>query len=1743
MVQKIFNRFGLRREFNLSDLTDSTAALNNILSTPSMLGTEESFTSNDLEPIFGVFLTNITLSTFTGLSGTTVTFTKIDDNGIITDDIVVYRPLIKIKTQLDSSFFSSGEPFFFGGDGPNAFYYDSDNIVRDPEPLDTNQGYSFGTIVLSNGGIYRALTNALAPVQLTPETAGAYNFEFIRDWNGIQDIFFNDELDPVTNEVTTISDRFWERGQFAFTSKIQTSFLSLFGGVNWKGFYKPTSFGTTEFFVSSTGSTIFKFQNIETFSFQQVRYGKPDVNIINTFKSFIANPALISNRYSLNNIENIVGIYDDPTRELVQVTLPRKQKLSNDDFIFLEVSEGQVKSRRYNALTHRSGVDNTGNGGVDERYLIYFFIEVTKDFNILNVDINTLPLSGTGSSEDLANGNITEATTEVLSGLLATIRYSPYKSRDFDTYLYSTTHKLEIPPATYTVSGNTITCDDFYYKHLMQNDYIYDYRRRTTDAVQSVRRFVVNSLDDSTNTATVSIDPTYTINNNSPNNENNDQFYYIIQGNTSVSGTYDGLVENPGLFLEKSWNDNTSSTMVVFSGNNVTFNSTNTAITTENMGVTGATQTYFEENNEYLVRFTNSDSVYRTFNYILHGAPGGNTNGGSGAKIEGNITFRRNIWYKIVIGKSGELEGFSDVGGGGAAGINTSTSVRSAYSGGGYSGIHDLDLPQSNVNGSTANQEPLTQENMVVIAAGGGGGTSTSGGGGDAGTPTGSDGTGSRGGGGGGTIGGSGGSGGVFSTNDGSALQGGAGQSISTSNRYAGAGGGGGYFGGGGGGNQNTTSTSSTGGGGGGGSAISVSSLTVTKTESVGSEKITNVVTSGTIGDTIDLTLNGIDELVFVGRYGEDITRQKRIVVNYSLEEYVDYAFDWAFYIKDEDINSRSNNKIWTISKREQINPNFQTLNYKFLYGIDYDFFKIGDFKNFAENSMFTNGTSRETGVNQLAFGKPQLLDKGDQYNVFYNLLPIISTYHPPLNFNTVVKTGNGNVNAKSRVLSSSQFTDFVIGNYVIDNTLDSFRGDATSIIPRGTRVIEIPSSGFTNIVLSKTIDTTVNSQPYAVIDHRGFICTCTLQPTGTTPSTIAGSDVIIRGQSNEIKVGMVLCVQDQPSKSTYTRITSISEDANGDTIVTLDSDLLSTNEIGAIVYTDRGVDIVEPLREFCGDSICGQNNFQGSKPKTKYISTIAHVGARNDSLDIRWRESSLVSVYDSDDPRYPHRRTYFPGGDGTDVIGNSAVNFTLTANQGPSVAWWVDANVGQTIDDQAVLSNGATNSPNVSTGRGSKRYGSMQVWARFKKTGAGAYTTGIANAIIEKYPSFPIDDTFWPIGIAEALVRVNGDLRTNTEITNSHKYYFIVRVNEQIKSVPNAQNGYTATWTDSTTASDGNTLLPVTLDLTEFSTDLWDLREIVYPQGTNQNNMRDFFTSLSSESQLNSQYTNMFNNRTNSAYRDHYYRIIGANGFTISQTSAEDKFLNPNSLIRDDGNGNITYELRPGEILAHIGDTGYWTHFDTLESAVDTQVAFTFKPDPIDGGINNQSANESELINLFPGVGGKSATFNNLGSEDQQLRFMQYRDKVYEILPNPTVIENRFTGIRMINPNTQSTYTRPDGTTVSVETNLQNSTNSLSVYAFTSTTDLKELCCPPLDTSPPFDSSEIGLSTTQSNPDMNIDGLVNIRSFSGNHPIDKILSIVTATNSDLPVTEKIELLFGNEKYKLLIGDSIPGTL
>ena len=70
MALKIFQREGLRRDLNLSDLPSQRTALNNILATPKMLVQKESFTYQDLLPIQNIYITNITSSTLHLISKT-----------------------------------------------------------------------------------------------------------------------------------------------------------------------------------------------------------------------------------------------------------------------------------------------------------------------------------------------------------------------------------------------------------------------------------------------------------------------------------------------------------------------------------------------------------------------------------------------------------------------------------------------------------------------------------------------------------------------------------------------------------------------------------------------------------------------------------------------------------------------------------------------------------------------------------------------------------------------------------------------------------------------------------------------------------------------------------------------------------------------------------------------------------------------------------------------------------------------------------------------------------------------------------------------------------------------------------------------------------------------------------------------------------------------------------------------------------------------------------------------------------------------------------------------------------------------------------------------------------------------------------------------------------------------------------------------------------------------------------------
>jgi hypothetical protein len=146
--------------------------------------------------------------------------------------------------------------------------------------------------------------------------------------------------------------------------------------------------------------------------------------------------------------------------------------------------------------------------------------------------------------------------------------------------------------------------------------------------------------------------------------------------------------------------------------------------------------------------------------------------------------------------------------------------------------------------------------------------------------------------------------------------------------------------------------------------------------------------------------------------------------------------------------------------------------------------------------------------------------------------------------------------------------------------------------------------------------------------------------------------------------------------------------------------------------------------------------------------------------------------------------------------------------------------------------------------------------------------------------------------------------------------------------------------------------------------------------------------------------------------------------------------------------------------------------------------------------------------------------------------QYLHYRRKQYEITPITARFQELFPYTRFINPNSNNAQ---------VQKYLQNSVNKLSVYTFSKDLDNKELCCPPLDTSPPFDTSPIGLSSTSNEPDISIGGLINIRTLSGNHPENKIYAIPSGqSTTSLKVDKKLKINFSGVSYDLLIADTKP---
>jgi hypothetical protein len=116
-----FNKFGLRRDLNFSDLTNPQQSLNNVLN--GLVDVQgESFISQDLDAVRDIAATTITNNDFRSITGAALKVT--DSAGLL----AVYKPVVKFKNRLDIARFTVGEPNFYGGDGLTTRYYESDQI-------------------------------------------------------------------------------------------------------------------------------------------------------------------------------------------------------------------------------------------------------------------------------------------------------------------------------------------------------------------------------------------------------------------------------------------------------------------------------------------------------------------------------------------------------------------------------------------------------------------------------------------------------------------------------------------------------------------------------------------------------------------------------------------------------------------------------------------------------------------------------------------------------------------------------------------------------------------------------------------------------------------------------------------------------------------------------------------------------------------------------------------------------------------------------------------------------------------------------------------------------------------------------------------------------------------------------------------------------------------------------------------------------------------------------------------------------------------------------------------------------------------------------------------------------------------------------------------------------------------------------------------------------------------------------
>lgn len=218
-MAKIFEKFGTVRTENLGDLLSGETALNTLLD--RIKGGSDRFSFLDIEVIKNLFTTPVTSGTLNSAADATVTVTG--SNGLP----AVYDPLITLTNRFDRAYFTTSEPFFQGGDGPTARYFDNNQILR--VGADSTTDFDrYNQLISTTPDDGRVIPNPATGIELASDV-----------------------------------DNFWEEGDFVYGNKIKNKLLSAYGGVEWTGYFKPTRTGVHTWRFTTSGFLKVEFDNQE----------------------------------------------------------------------------------------------------------------------------------------------------------------------------------------------------------------------------------------------------------------------------------------------------------------------------------------------------------------------------------------------------------------------------------------------------------------------------------------------------------------------------------------------------------------------------------------------------------------------------------------------------------------------------------------------------------------------------------------------------------------------------------------------------------------------------------------------------------------------------------------------------------------------------------------------------------------------------------------------------------------------------------------------------------------------------------------------------------------------------------------------------------------------------------------------------------------------------------------------------------------------------------------------------------------------------------------------------------------------------------------------------------------------------------------------------------------------------------------------------------------------------------------